>query len=80
MSIRLKGTSGSYSVAETERNVNASLAEVERASLRCTVNLLDDSQQTFSIDVFLLFYKLISFWFACNCVLLTGECSCSSTL
>ena len=55
MSIRLKGTSGSYSVAETERNVNASLAELERSSLRCTVNLLDDSQQTFSVDVCLIF-------------------------
>ncbi len=50
MSIRVKATSGTYNVLETELAVN-DRRTAQHATLQCVVHLLDDSQQTFSFDV-----------------------------
>lgn len=50
MSVRVKSTSGTYNVQETEQAVNQQRVS-SHSTLQCTVHLLDDSQQTFSLDV-----------------------------
>ncbi len=50
-SIKCKSNSGSYNLLETERAVNQRDADEERNALKCVVHFLDDSTQSFNLDV-----------------------------